>query len=282
MKTSTQLKALIRNLSKHSGVETEVLLRGFMMERFLERLAISRYRDNFILKGGLLVAAMVGISTRTTMDIDATLKGQSLSINTLKSILTEIANIPLNDNTRLNFCEIEEIHEEADYPGFRVSIAAALDKTRQMLKIDITTGDHVTPKEIEYGFNLMFEDRHIQLLAYNLETVLAEKLETIVTRSVANTRMRDFYDIHILTATQPYDTDVLRTALTNTAERRGTIEQMTDIMAAVEMLETSPVMASHWQRYRQKYPYTQQVSWETVTNAVKTLAAKIQVVQDLP
>lgn len=281
MKTSTQLKALIRNLSKQSGVETEVLLRGFMMERFLERLAISRYRDNFILKGGLLVAAMVGISTRTTMDIDATLKGQSLSRNTLESIMTEIANIPLNDNIRLNLCEIEEIHEDADYPGFRVSIAATLDKTRQMLKIDITTGDHVTPKEIEYGFNLMFEDRHIQLLAYNLETVLAEKLETIVTRSVANTRMRDFYDIHILTATQPYDTDVLRTALTNTAERRGTIGQMADIMAAVEMLETSPVMASHWQRYRQKYPYAQQVSWETVTNAVKTLAVKIQAVHDL-
>jgi hypothetical protein len=192
MKTSTQLKALVRNLSKNSNVEAEILLRNFMLERFLERIAASKYKHNFILKGGMLIAAMVGIDTRTTMDMDATIKGQTLTAPEITATIEDILAIPVDDGVEFTMRGIEEIREEADYPGFRVSIGAVLDKTKQTLKIDITTGDFVTPREIEYNFKLMFEDRTISIMAYNLETVLAEKFETVITRSVANTRMRIF------------------------------------------------------------------------------------------
>ena len=161
----------------------------------MERIAISKYKHNFILKGGILITAMVGIEARTTMDMDVTIKGQSLSKTEITAFIEEILEIQMNDGAVFSFQSIEEIREEADYPGYRLSIGAIFDKTRQKLKIDITTGDYVTPKEIEYAYKLMFEDRTISIMAYNLETVLAEKFETIITRGVSNTRMRDFYDI---------------------------------------------------------------------------------------
>jgi predicted nucleotidyltransferase component of viral defense system len=229
MKTSTQLKALVRNLSKKAGVEAEILLRNFMLERFLERIAASKYKHNFILKGGMLIAAMVGIDTRTTMDMDASIKGQTLTASDITAIVEDILATPVDDGVEFTMRNIEEIREEADYPGFRLSIGAVLDKTKQTLKIDITTGDFVTPKEIEYNFKLMFEDRTISIMAYNLETVLAEKFETVINRSVTNTRMRDFYDIYILTTTQQFSLETFRSALKKTVEKRDTSEQCNTI-----------------------------------------------------
>ncbi len=255
MKTSTQLKALVRNLSKKSNVEAEILLRNFMLEQFLERIAISEYKKNFILKGGMLIAALVGIDTRTTMDMDATITGQMLTALEITAIVEEILRTPIDDGVEFTLRKIEEIREEADYPGYRVSIEAVLDKTRQTLKVDITTGDFVTPREIEYSFNLMFEDRTISILAYNLETVLAEKFVTVVTRGIINTRMRDFYDIYILTTTQSFDDVIFRAALKKTVEKRGTYEQMTDLADAITTVEESPVMIDLWEKYRKKYTY---------------------------
>ncbi|MDR2615087.1 MAG: nucleotidyl transferase AbiEii/AbiGii toxin family protein [Oscillospiraceae bacterium] len=274
MKTSTQLKALVRNLSKKSNVEAEIILRNFMLERFLERIAVSEYRYNFILKGGMLIAAMVGIDTRTTMDMDATIKGRTLTAPEITAIVEEILRTPIDDGVELTLRGIEGIREEADYPGYRVSIEAVLDKTRQTLKVDITTGDFVTPREIEYSFKLMFEDRTISILAYNLETVLAEKLEAVVTRGVTNTRMRDFYDIYILTTTQTFDDNIFREALQNTVEKRGVSEQMADMPEAILMVEESPVMIALWENYRKKYSYACEVSWEMVIGALKALASK--------
>jgi len=186
VRTSNQLKARVRNLSKAKNVEAEVILRNFMLERFLERISASRYKDNFILKGGMLIAAMVGLDTRATMDMDATIKGQTLTAAQIRGIIEDILNVPIDDNVLFSFRGIEEIREEADYPGYRVSINALLDKTRQTIHIDITTGDFITPKEIKYSFKLMFEDRSISILAYNLETVLAEKFESIIARGLTN------------------------------------------------------------------------------------------------
>jgi len=272
MKTSMQLKALIRNLSKKTNVEAEILLRSFMLERFLERIAASKYRRNFILKGGLLIAAMVGIDTRTTMDMDATIKGRLLTEPEIKNIIEDILNTHVDDGVEFAMREIVEIREGADYPGFRVSIGAVLDKSRQTLKIDITTGDVITPGEIEYNFKLMFEDRTISIMAYNLETVLAEKFETTVSRGVANSRMRDFYDIYILTATQPVDASTFRAALQKTEENRGTAEQMADAAGAIQMIAESPIMRILWQRYQKKYSYAADVSWDMVIEALKGLA----------
>jgi predicted nucleotidyltransferase component of viral defense system len=272
MKTSTQLTALVRNLSKQLNVEAEVLLRNFMLERFLERIALSAYKHNFILKGGMLIAAMVGISTRTTMDMDATIKGQPLTAPEVTRIFKEILRAPVDDNVELVLRGIEEIREEADYPGYRVSIGAVFDKTRQTLKVDITTGDFITPQEIEYSFKLMFEDRSIRIMAYNLETVLAEKFETVITRGTTNTRMRDFYDIYILTITQPVNADTFKKALHKTIEIRGTAEQMTDTADTIVMIAENPVMSDLWQKYSKKYSYAADITWGMVIGAVKVLA----------
>lgn len=273
MRTSTQLKALIRNLSKESKVEAEILLRNFMLERFLERIAVSDYKYSFILKGGMLIAAMVGIDARSTMDMDATIKGQTLSITELRAIIEKILKIHIDDGAIFSFNGIEEIQEEANYPGYRVSIGAVFDKTRQMLRIDITTGDIVTPKEIEYTFKLMFEDRTISIMAYNLETVLAEKFETIITRGVTNTRMRDFYDVYILINTYAFDAKTFRSALYKTAEKRGTTGQISrGTMNTIDFIMENETMVNLWQKYQNKYFYSADISWVMVINAVKTLA----------
>lgn len=274
MKTSTQLKALVRNLSKLKNVEAEIILRNFMLERLLERISVSQYKNSFILKGGMLIAAMVGIDTRTTMDLDATIKGQQLSESEIVSIMENILAIPVDDSVDFRLREITEIREEADYPGYRVSIEAILDKTRQIIKVDITTGDFVTPKEIEYNFKLMFEDRVIGIMAYNLETVLAEKFETIITRGLTNTRMRDFYDIYILTATQPFDKNIFYQALEKTVMKRNTVEQMSNPQNVIQMVASSTIMISQWERYQKKYNYAADISWEMTISALNNLASK--------
>lgn len=208
------------------------------------------------------------------MDLDATIKGQMLTEAGVAAVIGDILSVPIDDSVIFTIRGIEKIREEADYPGYRVSIEAALDKTRQTLKVDITTGDFVTPREIEYSFRLIFEDRSISIMAYNLETILAEKFETIITRGVTNTRMRDFYDIYILTATQTFDSDTFRAALEKTVAKRRTTEQMSDPKGAIETVAANAVMTNLWQRYQKKYSYAADVSWETVINVLRGLAAK--------
>lgn len=256
-------------------MEAEILLRNFMLERFLERIATSDYKHNFILKGGMLIAAIVGIDTRTTMDMDATIKGQTLTVPETTLIVEEILHTPIDDGVEFTLRGIEEIREEADYPGYRVSIGAILDKTHQTLKVDITTGDFVTPKESEYSFKLMFEDRRISIMAYNLETVLAEKFETIITRGVINTRMRDFYDVYILTTTQKFDGDTFKAALGRTIEKRGTAEQMSKVAETITMVAESPMIIDLWEKYRKKYSYATEVTWERTIESLKALAEKL-------
>ncbi len=236
---------------------------------------MSAYKSNFILKGGMLIAAMVGIDTRNTMDMDVTIKGQELSSAEVTALCNDILAIQIDDGMEFKLRSIKEIREESDYPGYRVYIDASFDKTRQTLNIDITTGDYVTPKEIEYNFKLMFDDRIISIMAYNLETVLAEKLETTITRGVTNTRMRDFYDIYILINTQPYDSDIFKAALHRTIEKRGTVEQMSNISDTIHTLEESPIMINLWQRYQKNYFYAIDISWDMVITAIKILAGKV-------
>ena len=271
MKTAVQLKALIRNLSVDKKVDAGVILRNFMQERFLERVSVSRYKDNFILKGGMLIASMVGIDSRATMDMDVTIKGRNLSEAEVAAIVGDILNAPVDDNVMLAMRGIEEIREESDYPGYRVSVETVFQKTRQMLKIDITTGDFVTPKEIEYHFRLMFEDRAIGIMAYNLETILAEKFETVVTRGVTNTRMRDFYDIYILMQTQAFDYDIFRLALKKTAEIRNSIEQINAPGAVIQAVSASVALRDLWRRYQNKYRYAAGVTWEMAIEALRNL-----------
>ena len=198
IKTARQLKDLIRNLSREKSADAQLLMRNYMMERFLERISLSEYRDKFILKGGMLVAAMVGLDARSTMDLDATVKGANVNVEEIENLISAIVSVPIDDGVKFQLKSISEIMDEAEYPGIRVSMTTTFDGVVTPLKIDISTGDAITPREVRYSFKLMLEDRSIDIWAYNLETVLAEKLETIITRTTTNTRMRDFYDIYIL------------------------------------------------------------------------------------
>lgn len=275
MRTSTQLKAQIRNLSAAKGVQAEVILRSFMLERFLERVSLSPYRKHFVLKGGVLISAMLGIDARTTMDLDATVRGRSVTEVGITDMVEQILRVRLEDGVTLTFRKIEEIRDEADYPGFRVSIDALLDKTRQTMHVDITTGDPVTPGEIDYRFKLMFENRTIDILAYNLETVLAEKFETIISRGVTNTRMRDFYDIHVLMASQQFDPSVFRSALASTSGKRNSTKQIDQAETVISSISEDHTLATFWARYQTKYGYAANVSWELALASLRRLSSMI-------
>ncbi len=273
--TARQLKDLIRNLSKKKSADAQILMRNYMMERFLERISLSEYKDKFILKGGMLVAAMVGLDARATMDLDAAIKGANVSLTDVEMIVSNIIAIPIDDGVSFCIKRISEIMEEADYPGVRVSMETKFDGVITPLKIDISTGDVITPKEIRYRFNLMLEDRTIEVWAYNLETVLAEKLETVISRNVANTRMRDFYDIYILQKLygEQLKKEVLWNALVATARKRGTLDliESNDIREIFDEIEASPVMESLWKTYQKNYSYAADVSWHIIMEFIRDL-----------
>ena len=273
--TARQLKDLIRNLSKKKSADAQILMRNYMMERFLERISLSEYKNQFILRGGMLVAAMVGLDARATMDLDATIKGTNVSVEDVEMIISQIISIPLDDGVSFRIKRISEIMEEADYPGVRVSMETKFDGVITPLKIDISTGDIITPREIKYNFNLMLENRTIEVWAYNLETVLAEKLETVISRNVTNTRMRDFYDIYILQKLygEQLSKDVLRDALVATAKKRETLEQIEteDIDEVFDEIQSSSVMENLWKAYQRNYSYSADIPWHTIMKSIRTL-----------
>ena len=273
--TARQLKDLVRNLSKKKSADAQILMRNYMMERFLERISLSEYKNQFILKGGMLVAAMVGLDARATMDLDATIKGTNVSVEDVEMIISKIISIPLNDGVLFRIKRISEIMEEADYPGVRVSMETKFDGVITPLKIDIPTGDIITPREIKYNFNLLLENRTIEVWAYNLETVLAEKLETVISRNVTNTRMRDFYDIYILQKLygEQLSKDVLRDALVATAKKRETLEQIEteDIDEVFDEIQSSSVMENLWKAYQRNYSYSADIPWHTIMKSIRTL-----------
>lgn len=275
IKTARQLKDLIRNLSREKSADAQLLMRNYMMERFLERISLSEYRDKFILKGGMLVAAMVGLDARSTMDLDATVKGANVNVEDIENLISAIVSVPIDDGVKFQLKSISEIMDEAEYPGIRVSMTTTFDGVVTPLKIDISTGDAITPKEVRYSFKLMLEDRSIDIWAYNLETVLAEKLETIITRTTTNTRMRDFYDIYILDQLHgnTLNRQTLYDALLATAKKRGTERHLAEAVDILNEVESSPVMQKLWESYRRKFSYAADLEWSIIMGAVRSLYA---------
>lgn len=271
--TARQLKDLVRNRSKGDSRTAQTLLRIYCMERFLERVSVSRYKDNFILKGGMLVSSLVGIERRATMDIDTTIKGQNLSIDDARRIVNEIISIPLDDEIRFEILDAQEIMEGADYTGVRLSLRAKLDTMKIPVKIDISTGDVITPVEVLYSYKLMFEEREIELLSYNLITILAEKIETVISRGTANTRLRDFYDIYILTElyADRLDKAMLAVAFSSTSTRRGSQEVMKDSVTIIDELRSDPSMRSQWVNYQKKNDYSAGITWDEAINRLNDL-----------
>ena len=277
--SSKQLKDLIRNLSKEVGIEAHVLIRKYMMERFLERVSSSKYNGSFILKGGMLVAAFVGVEARATMDIDTTIKGIPVTMVDMERTITEISNIDLEDNVKFRIKKVSEIMDEAEYSGIRFSMDAVLDGAVIPLKIDISTGDVITPREIAYSYKLMFEDRTIPIMTYPIETVLAEKLETVISRSITNTRMRDFYDIHILLKSQNINADILALALERTAKKRGNFNLLENAESVLKIVKSDEDMKRLWNIYQKKFKHAGEYTWDEVIHSVRELSieAKLDV-----
>ena len=280
--SSKQLKDLIRNLSKEVGIEAHVLIRKYMMERFLERVSSSKYNGSFILKGGMLVAAFVGVEARATMDIDTTIKGIPVTMVDMERTITEISNIDLDDNVKFRIKKVSEIMDEAEYSGIRFSMDAVLDGAVIPLKIDISTGDVITPREIAYSYKLMFEDRTIPIMTYPIETVLAEKLETVISRSITNTRMRDFYDIHILLKSQNINADILALALERTAKKRGNFNLLENAESVLKIVKSDEDMKRLWNIYQKKFKYAGEYTWDEVIHSVRELSieAKLDVAKN--
>ena len=277
IKTSRQLKALVRNLTKGDSLQAQIIMRNYVMERFLERISLSKYRNNFILKGGMLVSAMVGLDTRSTMDIDTTIKNMPLSVENAKEMLEEIIAISIDDGMTFSIKSVGEIMDEAEYSGVRANLEATLETMRTPLKVDISTGDIITPREVSYTFKLMFEERTISILAYNLETVLAEKMETVISRGVANTRLRDYYDLYILQNeyTHVINMEQFKEAFLATSKKRNSIQLIAEGNRILKEIEDSEVMQELWKGYQKKFSYAEDISWERVMVSIEKLFAEV-------
>lgn len=275
--TSTQLKALVRNISHGDNAKAMTLIRNFVMERFLERMSLSKYSGNLILKGGLLIASMVGLDNRATMDIDTTIRNYNFSAEDAEKMIEDIIAVPLEDGTRFTVKSVENIMDDAEYPGIRFKLEAALDNMKTPLKIDISTDDMITPKEINYEYKLMFEERSIPLLAYNLETVLAEKIETIISRGTLNTRMRDYYDLMILNVVKSDAINYadLTKALEATSRKRNSYELLSAPKHILEQIKSDTGLMEQWRIYRRKYDYAADYHWEDIVKNIEQLFKKL-------
>ena len=273
MKSSRQVKDLIKKMSQKRGINAQLLLRNYMFERLLERIAHSDFSQHFVLKGGVLVASIIGVDLRSTMDLDATIQGYPMNLEAIEKAFMDIMTLPLDDGVILSLVKVEQIRDEAEYNGFRLSILAQMDQVRLPLKVDLTTGDKITPKEIQFHYQLLLEERKIDILAYTIETVLAEKLETMITRGTANTRLRDFYDIYALLETQEESLKdhQLQKALLSTANHRGSDSLLEEGNAILLEIFQSVYMEQLWNRYQKQYPYAADISWKAIEKAVLRL-----------
>ena len=278
IKTSRQLKDKIKNLAHGGSLKSQTLLRTYMMERFLERLAVSQYNSHFVLKGGMLVSSMVGLQQRATMDIDATVVALPLTLEDATRTIQEIINIDLQDGVVFSITNAESIMEEHDYPGLRFTLIGTLDVLRQKVKIDISTGDAITPQAIEYRYPLMFEDRSLQIMSYNLETLLAEKLETIMYRGTSNTRMRDFYDIYMLTGKPgiAINDATLYRAFLATSNTRRTTGFIPQFAAILESVESNGEIQKIWNKFCNDNDYVLEHDWHKIMASVKIMENRLE------
>lgn len=271
--TPEQIKGRIKSVAKQNNADARTLMRIYMMERFLERLAQSEYRDNFIIKGGILVTAMIGVAHRSTMDIDTSMKNLNLSAEDALRVVNQVKDIDLDDGVSFEVKDVSNIMDEMEYPGIRVTMNANVGRLITPLKIDISTGDVITPRAIEFNYDLLLEDRSISLWSYNLETILAEKLQTVLARGILNTRMRDFYDIRMLLDTYEDKVNkvVLKDAFAATCNKRGTDHLQEQAEGIIKIIEADEQLQVLWRAYQKKYSYAAEIDYASVINGVRKL-----------
>lgn len=271
--TPEQIKGRIKSVAKQNNADARTLMRIYMMERFLERLAQSEYRDNFIIKGGILVTAMIGVAHRSTMDIDTSMKNLNLSAEDALRVVNQVKDIDLDDGVSFDVKDVSNIMDEMEYPGIRVTMNANVGRLITPLKIDISTGDVITPRAIEFNYDLLLEDRSISLWSYNLETILAEKLQTVLARGILNTRMRDFYDIRMLLDTYEDKVNkvVLKDAFAATCNKRGTDHLQEQAEEIIKIIEADEQLQVLWRAYQKKYSYATEIDYASVISGVRKL-----------
>lgn len=270
IKNAKSLMDRANNLAQRCDITTNEILQNYMFERVLERLSKSKYKNNFILKGGLLLSSIMGIDTRTTMDMDTCIKGINLDDTQLYEVLNEILSIDVNDNIKFYIKNSKPIREDDDYGGLKYNLLAQYENLRVNLSIDIATGDLITPKEIEYDYKMMFEDSSLQIMTYNIETIIAEKFQTVISRGILNSRMKDYYDLYYLTTYKQYSKDILRQAIKNTFEKRNT--NIENVQKVISEIATSDFTENLWNEYRKKFKYAKNIEYEQIMEKIKLLA----------
>ena len=274
---SMQLKDKIRNISKEKNVDFNTLLRLYMYDRFLERLSKSKYRDNFVLKGGFYLSTLFGVENRATMDIEAALKNANFDKETIIRMIKEIVSIKIEDNAKLSYIGITPIRDEDEYGGFRVTIQVEYENIKQSFHIDIATGDPITPKEIKYKYIPLLGDYYIYLYAYNIETVLAEKIETILSRLELNGRTRDFYDVYLIYTKEwkNINIDHFKKAIDKTFAKR---EYTKDPFEALSIIKNSEVLKERWNKYQKKFSYAQGIEYHEIIDCLEIMIEQFELV----
>lgn len=279
---SESIKGKIRHIAKIKRLSSQEVLQMFFFERFLDRLSHSKYRSHFVIKGGLLIASMIGIENRTTMDMDTTIKGIPLGEAKIREVVEEMIRSEVDDGIRFELKDITYIREEDDYENFRVHLVATFDKINNPMKIDITTGDVITPRAIEYAYPCMFEDGSIKILAYPPETILAEKYESIIKRNITTTRMRDFYDIYSLYRLRPdtIDQKVLKKAIISTAKKRESLDILYRAQEILEDVEEDPYLKEQWETYRKENKYAEDILFDDTLETLRIITARIDLLNE--
>ena len=273
---SMSLKAKINNYAKQHKIAPQVVLQNYLFEHFLERIAASDFREHLIIKGGLLISSIVGLDTRSTMDLDTTLRQIRLTSENVERIVKKICAIDIGDDIKFELKSIEEERKNDRYGGFCVKMSATYGSITAAMSIDMTTGDIITPTPVEYDYGKMFEtDQSIKLLAYNLETILAEKMETILSRNILNTRIRDFYDIYILSTTKKIDFQIFSEALKATAQHRGSWENINDSASIINTLSINANLKTLWTQYCKKFPYAKGIEFEAIIEQIRRVCVNM-------
>lgn len=273
IKNRDSLKAKISKLAAKTNISNKYIIQAFMFEALLKRISVSEYKDKFIIKGGLLLSSIFGVNLRSTMDLDTTIKGLPLNMQTIENVINKIISIDLADNVKLKIENIKDIRLEDEYSGFNVNLKAEFDGLKTNLLIDITTGDVITYKEVEFKYYTLFDDEAINIMTYNYETIIAEKFETIIFRNIDNTRMKDYYDLYMFVNLKwnEINKDILRKAIINTSKKRNTENYIEDANSYIEMIQEDDRLKSLWNSYVSNYEYAKDITFEDAINAIKVI-----------
>ena len=271
------IKGKIRSLAEKKNLKSQEVLQIYFFERFLERLSKSNYKNNFVIKGGFLISSLIGIENRTTMDMDTTIKGIPLKEEKIKEIVEEIININVDDGIRFEIKDISYIREEDEYENFRISLIANVGKTKNPMKLDLTIGDAITPREIEYTYPCIFSKEDIKIMAYPLETILAEKYETIIRRNITTTRMRDFYDLYTLYKLKKDEIDykILKQAIERTSNKRGGQEIIQDYQEIIGDIKEDSYLRSLWEVYHSENKYIGYLKFDRVFDVLTIISNRV-------